>query len=82
MEGNVLGLAALDLILRRFRARLVRVTFDVEIMRVHANDRAADAPGLRIPADMIANLEVPQGRSAPYWALREARGVRLRVTQT
>ena len=46
VEGDVLGLAALDLVLRRLRARMVGVAFDFEVARVLANDRAADAPGL------------------------------------
>ena len=58
VKGDVLGLAALDLVLRRFRARMVRVAVNVEIARMDANDRAADAPGLGIPAHMIANLEI------------------------
>ena len=57
VEGDVLGLAALDLVLRRFRARMVRVAVDLEIARMNANDCAADAPGLRTPAHMIADLE-------------------------
>ena len=57
VEGDVLGLAALDLVLRCFGARMVRVAVDLEIARMNTNDRAADAPGLRIPAHMIADLE-------------------------
>ena len=53
VEGDVLGLAALDLVLRRFRARMVRVAVNIEIARVDANDRAADAPGLGIPAHIF-----------------------------
>jgi hypothetical protein len=36
VEGDVLGLAALDLILRRFRARMARVAVDLEIARMNA----------------------------------------------
>jgi hypothetical protein len=50
------GLAALDLVLH-FRARMVRVAVDLEIARMNANDCAAGAPGLRIPAHLIAHLE-------------------------
>ena len=46
VEGNVLGLAAFDLVLRRIRARMVGVAVNLEIGRMHASDRAADAPGL------------------------------------
>lgn len=58
VEGNMLGLAALDLVLRRFAAGMVRIAFDLEIARVHANDGAADPPGLRIPTHMIADFEL------------------------
>ena len=58
VEGNVLGLAALDLVLRRFGARMVRIAFVFEIARVDANDDAADASGFGIPAHMIADLEL------------------------
>src|SRR5665213_1454079 len=57
VKGNVLSLAALDLVLRRFRARVVRVAVNIEISRMDVNDRAADASGLGIPAHMIAGFE-------------------------
>ena len=58
VKGNVLGLAALDLVLRRFRARMVRVAVKIEISRMDVNDRAANAPGLGIPTHMIAGFEL------------------------
>ena len=57
VEGDMLGLAALDLVLRRFGARMMRVAVNIEIARMDANDRAADTPGLGISAHMIADLE-------------------------
>ena len=57
VEGDVLGLAAFDLVLRRFRACMMRIAVNIEIARMDANDHAADAPGLRIPAHMITDLE-------------------------
>jgi hypothetical protein len=42
VEGDVLGLAALGLVLRRFRAHMVRVAVDLKIARMNANDCAAD----------------------------------------
>src|ERR1700732_1138898 len=71
VERDVLGLVALDLVLRRFSARMVRVAFDVKIASMYANNYPVDAAGLRIPAHMIANLEVvPHGHSAQCLALR------------
>ena len=57
VEGNMVGLGALDLILRNVRARMMGIALDLEIARMHANDRAADAPGLGIPTHTIADLE-------------------------
>jgi hypothetical protein len=42
--------------LRRVGARVVSVALIVEVMRVDPNDRAADAPGLRVPTDSISIL--------------------------
>jgi len=57
VEGDMLGLAALDLVLRIVRARMVGVAVDLELAGMHADDRAADATGLGIPAHAIVNLE-------------------------
>ena len=58
VEGDMIRLAALDLVLWIFRARMVRIAFDLELTNMHAGDRAADAPRLGIPAHPIMNLEV------------------------
>jgi hypothetical protein len=50
------GLAALDLILRRVGTRVMIVALIVEVTRVDPNDRAADAPSLRVPSDSISNF--------------------------
>ncbi len=49
--------AALDLVLWRFRASAMRITFVIEITDMNPDDRATDRPGLRIPADTISDLE-------------------------
>ena len=56
VRGNMVGLAALDLILRRVGARTVSVALVVEVTRVDSDDRAADAPGLRVPTNSISNF--------------------------
>jgi hypothetical protein len=58
MEGYMVSLGALDLILRNIRAGMMGIAFDIEGARVHADDRAADAPRLRIPTHAIADFEV------------------------
>ena len=58
MEGSVIGLAAFDLVLRRFRAGMVGIAVDIEMARMDANDRAADAPGFRIPTHVVADPEL------------------------
>jgi hypothetical protein len=71
VESDVLGLAALDFVLRRIRARMMSIAFDIKVAGVDADDRAADPPGLGIPAHAIANLEViSHGHSTQYLALR------------
>src|SRR5215210_8427400 len=56
MRGNMIGLAPLDLILRRVGTRVMIVALIVEVTRVDPNDRAADAPSLRVPSDSISNV--------------------------
>ena len=57
VEGDMIRLAALDLVLRIVRARMVRIAFDLELASMHTDDRAADASGLGIPAHSIMNLK-------------------------
>src|SRR5215471_5898532 len=57
VQGDVIGLVALDRILRFLLAGVMDVTFVVHILRVHLHNSTADAPGLRVPAHVIANLE-------------------------
>ena len=53
----MVGLGALDLILRSVRTRMMGVAVDLEIAGTHADDRAADTSGLGIPAHAITDLE-------------------------
>src|SRR5437016_9406680 len=73
VHGNVVGLAALDFVLRIVLARVVGVAFEVHISRMHLDDCAADAPGLRIPGYSISNLELfhHNGLSSVSAAARE-----------
>ena len=57
MKGDMVGLAALDLVLWSVWARMMGVAIDLEITRTDADDRAADAPGFGIPAHAIMDLE-------------------------
>ena len=45
----MIGLAALDLVLRRFGARAVRMALVVEVVGVDPDDRAADLPSFGVP---------------------------------
>ena len=68
VEGDMVRLAALDLVLWSVGARMVGVAFDLEIASTYADDRATDAPRLGIPAHAIMDLE----------ALRHVRSIRCR----
>ena len=57
VEGDMIRLAALDLVLWIVQARVVGIAFDLELASMHAGDRAADAPRLGIPAHAIMYLE-------------------------
>lgn len=57
MHGDVIGLVALDLILRIILARVMDVSFVVRIFRVNLNDPATDAARLGVPANVIAHFE-------------------------
>src|SRR5262245_1172776 len=58
VQGDVVGLLALDLVLRVVLARMVDVSLPVHVFRMHLDDPAADASGLRVPGHMIAHLEL------------------------
>ena len=57
MQSDVIGLVALDLILRIVRARVMDIAFIVHVLCVHPHDTAAHPAGFGIPAHVIADLE-------------------------
>src|ERR1041384_1752308 len=57
VQGDMVGLVALDLVLRLVPAGMVDVALVAHVLGVHPDDAAADPPGLGIPADVIAALE-------------------------
>src|SRR5690348_4089270 len=75
----MIGLVALDLVLRIVAARVVYVALVVHVAGMHAHHPAANATGLRIPADMIADLEALRHEAAPPLHLRINREMRFRL---
>jgi len=68
VEGDMVGLVALDFVLWSVCARMVGVALDLELASMHADDRAVDTPSLGIPAHAIMDLE----------GLRHGRSIRCR----
>jgi hypothetical protein len=67
MRSNMIGLVALDLILRIVGGGVMRVALIFEIADVNLGDRSAYAARLGIPAHMIANFECSShGALLPY----------------
>jgi hypothetical protein len=62
VQGDVVGLVAFDLVLRLVPARVVDVALDLDVPRVHAQDMAAHAAGLGIPAHVVADPKGLSGR--------------------
>jgi hypothetical protein len=58
VQGDVIGLVALDFILRLGCGCAVNVAFVTDSPSMHFDDFSAHAPGLRIPAHVIANFEL------------------------
>src|SRR5690242_3481761 len=54
----MVGLVALDLILRILRRGAVGMALIIEVARVDFADRPADSAGFRVPADVIADFEI------------------------
>ena len=68
VEGDMVGLAALDLVLWIVRTRMVGIAFDLKLARMHPDDGAADAARLGVPAHGIMDHE----------GLRHGRSIRCR----
>src|SRR5437667_11928698 len=83
VQGDVLGLVALDFILWLSLTRVVGVPFVINVFRVHLDDCPADVPSLRVPGYVIAHLELslhdgpPRiGRHQPSLESDSGRGTR------
>src|SRR5207247_3080179 len=58
VQGDVVGLVALDFILWLRLARVVGVPFVVNVFCVRLDDYPADVPSLRVPGHVLAYLEL------------------------
>ena len=57
VQGDVIGLVALDFILRLVPGGMVDVAFVIDVPSMDFDDFSAYPPSFRIPAYVIANLE-------------------------
>ncbi len=57
VQRYVIGLVALDLVLRVILARMMDVTLVVQVFGVHSYDATADPAGFGIPTHVIADFE-------------------------
>ena len=57
MKGDVVCRAAFDLILGNIRARVMGIALMLDVAVMHADDRAADPSGFRVPAHAITDFE-------------------------
>ena len=57
MYGDMVGFIALDFILRLIGIGVMRVSLVVDVFCMHLDDPAADASGLGIPGDVVADFE-------------------------
>jgi hypothetical protein len=57
VQGDVIGLVALDFVLRLVRAGTVNVAFVINVSSMDFDDFSAHPPGFRIPAHVIADFE-------------------------
>src|SRR5262249_24284468 len=53
----MVGLVAFDFVLRFVLARVVDVSFVIDVLCMHLDDSPADPSGLRVPAYMVMQLE-------------------------
>jgi hypothetical protein len=65
MRRDVVRLGALDFILWIVIARVVGMSFVIEIFCMHFDDRAADMARFRIPGHVIADFEPFRHRGSP-----------------
>lgn len=57
VHGDMIGLIALDLVLRIILTRMMDIAFVVHVSRVHLYDMAADPASFGIPGYMVADFE-------------------------
>ena len=57
MHGDMIRFIAFDFVLRLIGIGMMAVSFVVDVVRVNPDNPAADAPGLGIPAHVIAHFE-------------------------
>jgi hypothetical protein len=57
MHGDMVRFIALDFILRLIGIGAMRVSFVVDVSCMHLDNPAADASGLGIPGDVVADFE-------------------------
>jgi hypothetical protein len=57
MHRDVIGLAALDLILRLILARVMSVSLVISVLCMNFDNGATDVAGFRMPGHVIADLE-------------------------
>lgn len=57
MHRDVVGLVALDLILRLILARMMRIALVGDVFCMHFDNLSADVSGFRVPGDMIVDFE-------------------------
>jgi len=57
VQSHMIGLVALNFVLRVLLARVVDISFVIHVLRVHLDDSAADSSGLRIPTHPATRFE-------------------------
>src|SRR5947208_13636849 len=57
VQSHMIGLVALNFVLRVLLARVVDISFVIHVLRVHLDDSATDSSGLRIPTHPITLSE-------------------------
>jgi hypothetical protein len=57
MHRDMVGLVALDLVLRFFIARVMGITFPKNVFGMHLGDFSTDMASLRVPRYVVSNLE-------------------------
>ena len=65
VHGDVIGLAALDRVLRRLRARVMFMALVVDVFGMNPDDRAAHPTGLRVPTNPIPHPQPSSHKHSP-----------------